>query len=84
MTEIEIDRGNAYPNNIHPIRIEVMFVSSADADPVDPAVEERVLCRRYEAGMCRECEKRRGYMTAYCFDHYPFSKVLWSDPDIDW
>lgn len=69
---------NTLPDNVHPIRQEMMFVFDANTPIIDPAVQERVDCRRYEAGKCRDCDEERGQDTYWCRDHFPWAKEEWA------
>lgn len=64
-------------NNIFPIRVEMESVFDFNTPILDPSVQERIDCRRYESGLCQLCAEKRGYMTRWCRDHYPFAKREW-------
>lgn len=70
---------SVYPDNVVPIRqTDMMFVFDANTPIVDGPAEERIFFRRYEAGLCRDCGKKRGGFTAFCEEHYPYAKSEWS------
>lgn len=64
--------------NVTPIRPEMAFVFDANTPIVDPRVQETIECRRYEKGLCRECDKPRGKFTPWCRIHFPWSPAEWT------
>jgi len=65
------------PDNVIPIRQEMMFLFNQNTPIVDPQLQEAVECRRYEQGLCRECDVVRGHHTPWCLEHYPWNKGDW-------
>lgn len=66
-------------HKIVPIRPkkEMIDVFVSNAKIVNPQARERIECRRYDLGFCRECEKERGKETPWCQDHYPWDSGEW-------
>ena len=72
------------PDNVHPIRQDATFVFDANTPIEDTVVQERIRCRRYEAGLCRDCDDKRGEFTPWCRVHFPWGSQEWVEKGRGW
>ena len=71
MNEEEIQRQQALPENVVPIRSNMEDEFRYNA-PILNAIEiERMYSKRYEMGLCRDCSRPRGHFTPFCQFCYP-------------
>jgi hypothetical protein len=77
MSDPREESGDWEVSNVVPIRPQMMFVFAENTPIEDDATAERIQCKRYEEGLCRDCDEPRGQYSPWCRTHFPWTPEEW-------